>query len=61
MSMILVSLYYFTIKISDCEAESEINRRKLEKKSEKVSIKNRFIATLTHEMRNFVTVYFIIS
>lgn len=27
--------------------------QKLKKKSEKLTIKNRFIATLTHEIRNF--------
>ncbi len=29
--------------------------RKLQKKQQKLSYKNRFIATLTHEMRNMVT------
>ena len=35
--------------------ESRQNIKKLTEKSEKLSVKNKFIATLTHEIRNFVT------
>ncbi len=40
----------------NAKEECRAYQKKLEKKTEKMSIKNRFIATLTHEMRNFVSV-----
>jgi hypothetical protein len=37
-----------------CQAEQVKYMQKLDKKTEDMSIKNKYIATLTHEIKNFV-------
>jgi hypothetical protein len=47
--------YYQREKIQQYKQECDQNVQMLKEKSEKLTVKNKFIATLTHEIRNFVT------
>ena len=44
-------------KLKRCKQERNEYGRKMQSTLEQISIQNKFIATLTHEMRNFVAVY----
>ncbi len=56
-AMIFGFIRYFGQGMENIRSQCGEYKLKLKKKSEKLSIKNRFIATVTHEIRNFVTVY----
>jgi len=58
-TMVLISKFgkHLAFKKSQQKRISIENLQALKEKSDKFSIQNKFIATITHEIRNFVTRY----
>ncbi len=55
----IASVAIYSLKMRKCEYKRERDefRQTLRDRDEQVSIKNKFIGALTHEMRNFVAAY----